>query len=532
MKATHPPLSWDHRDLFFGLLQGLCLLCAGLQVFIDSSTENLSCVAMVAASSCLLFHYLWRSGATVDYPLSSLAMLGLCVSTQYAALIAQTSGWISFIHLLKWPVTTFSVLATVQVVAVASHWTYKNLAAPNTASALTCRHVLTPMGAMSAPPVHALWIMAVLGGYALSKGMVVATGDVGGKAFQAVNFMAYMPFLIPLYYRRHGAGYCNIKVHGPALLAYAGLMIVIAMARNARQYMVIGPLQVALIFLVYLLQNPQPITRRTLTRLTALAIGAVIAVLAMTDLATAMLLTREKRDTVGSVELVKETLMALTDRDKLAERRQSDMDQATYKRYDEAYLSNPMLARFSETKFHDNHIQDATVMSRMEKADLENLTRDKLLAILPQPILDAMDIKLDKDVLAFSFGDFYRYLNEGPEGTLGGFATGSVWAHIIGLFGLDWFPVITALIFLPSFMLLDCFNRRGGNFDIAPVMMCSTWVIFSFALGGESLAFKVNFYLRDLPQKLIIYVLVLGAIKHGLNLVMPPARLSSPRAEP
>jgi len=47
------------------------------------------------------------------------------------------------------------------------------------------------------------------------------------------------------------------------------------------------------------------------------------------------------------------------------------------------------------------------------------------------------------------------------------------------------------------------------------VVMCSSWLLFSSALGGESLVWKIGFYLRDFPQKVILYLLAYAVVKYG-----------------
>lgn len=518
--TAHAP--WNKADLFFGLLQALSLLCALCQLRIDPSTDNLNGVALVVASSSLVIQYLWRSKSPIDHPISSLAILGMCVTTQYAALVAQTLSWTSFTALLRWPVVTFSVLAAVQVLAVSTHWVYRHLAVTNAITAFIAHKVLTPLGALSIPPINTLWIMAAIGLVSMATAGGTATGDVGGKAFQAFSFLAYMPFLILIYHRRHGQAYCDIKKHGPLLLAYVAALILVAMARNGRQLMAIGPVQACLIFLVYFLQDPTPITRRTIRRLAAVTVAVSIAIVLFADLAVAMVINRDKVAHLKPSELIEETIRTLADRTRLQQYRQAARDGAEFNRYDEAYLDNPVIARFSETKFHDNNIQFATTTSDAEHRAIWRLTEDKVLAILPQPMLDALDLKVDKNELMYTFADFNRYLSEGPDGTLGGYATGSVWAHIIALFGLGWAPLVVCLTLLPTYVILDGFSRRGNGFDVAPMAMCSTWVIFIYGLGGDSLVYNIGFYLRDFPQRLAIYLLVYAGVRYTLMLARRP----------
>lgn len=510
-------------DLFFGLMQALSLLCALCQLRIDPSVANLNCVALVVASSSLVIQYLWRSKAPIDYPISSLAILGMCVTTQYAALLAQTLSWTSFIALLRWPEVTFAVLAGVQVLAVGTHWVYRHVAVTNAIRDFMAQQVLAPVGALSIPPINTLWIMTAIGLVAMATAGGTATGDVGGKAFQAFSFLAYMPFLILIYHRRLGEAYCDIRKQGPLLLAYLAILIVVAMARNGRQLMAIGPVQACLIFLVYFLQDPTPITRRTIRRLATLTVAVSIAIVLFADLAVAMVINRDKVAQLTRMEMVEETIRTLADRTRLRQYRQAAQDGAEFKRYDEAYLDNPVIARFSETKFHDNNIHFSTTTTDSDRRAIWQLTEDKVLAILPQPILDVLGLKVDKNELMYTFADFNRYLSEGPDGTLGGYATGSVWAHTIALFGLEWAPLVVCLTLLPTYVILDGFSRRGNGFDIAPMAMCSTWVIFIYGLGGDSLVYNIGFYLRDFPQRLALYLLVYAGVRYSLMLFQRPA---------
>jgi hypothetical protein len=508
--------AWNKRDLFFGVLQALALICGLVQWRIGTSPENLACVAMVVASSTLVFQYLWRSGSTVQYPVSSLALLGSCITTEFAALVAQTLDGTEFVALLRWPETTFAVLSGLQVLLVGTHWVYRHMAVSQSISAYITEHVLAPVGAMAVPPVYMIWAMSGLGILAMLNGGGAATGDAGGKFFQAFNFMAYIPCLIPIYYRQFGRAYCDFKVHGMLLAVYAAVMVVTAIVMNARQFMAIGPVQVGFIFLLYYWRDPQPITGQTLKRLGVIAVLLGLAISFFADLSLAMVINRDKRSSVSRMELMQETVKTLLDPEQIQQFRQAELGAAGYKRYDETYLSNPLMARFSETKFHDNNIYFATVATDAERGETWQATLDKTVSILPQPVIDAFDLGIDKNYTTYSFGDFYRYLNEGLDNTLGGFAVGSLWAHLITLFGLMWFPVAVVVLTYPAFVFIDSFSRQGaGRLDVAPVVMCSSWLLFSSALGGESLVWKIGFYLRDFPQKVILYLLAYAAVKYG-----------------
>ncbi len=517
VQSTARTYTWTRRDLFFGALQALVLLCAVLQWRIGPDTDNMTCVALVLIASTALFQYLWHSDAMLETPVSSLALMGMGVTTQLASLLAQTAEWVRFVELLRWPVTTFSVLCCVQLLAISVHWVHRRLAATQRFTQAVARHVLTPMGVMDAPPIHVVWLMAGLGLYALAVSGV-ATGDSGGKALEGFSFLAYIPFLIPIYHKQMGPAFCDIKKHGPLLLLYVLAMVLVSVAKNGRQLMAIGPVQAGLIYMLYAMQDPTPITRRTIRRLAALVAALAVVITVFSDVAVAMVLNRDKARQISPVEMIEETVRTFMDKPRIAQYKDAQRDDAVYGRYNEAYLSSPVLARFSETKFHDNNIYQATVLTDAEREELRKTSFDKLFTILPQPVLDAMGIDIDKDELAYSMGDYFRYLYEGPDNTLGGYATGSMWAHLIGLFGLPWLAPLATVIFVLVFLALDSFSRKGRGFDVAPVLICSAWATFLYALAGESAVGKVAYLLRDLPQKVLMYALLYWCIRQGLAL--------------
>jgi hypothetical protein len=145
-------------------------------------------------------------------------------------------------------------------------------------------------------------------------------------------------------------------------------------------------------------------------------------------------------------------------------------------------------------------------LDERERASIAEMTWQKILTILPQPAIDALGLGLDKDRFFFSMGDFYRSLNEG-EFVLGGFATGSIWADMLAIFGV-WAPFVTMILFAAIYILLDALARVDvrGRLDLSPVAVCTTWSIFLYGLGADSLANKVMFFLRGYPEKLLLYV--------------------------
>lgn len=497
-------------QLFARAMQLTCVVCGLMQLIIDSSNDNMLSVLLIVGSTLLIYQYLDRSRAPVDYPVSSLAIIGFNVTSSLASLVAQTTSWAPVSQLLRGPVLTFSVLAVVSLIAVAVHWIYRHLAVTVSLRDGLALHVFRPLGVLDAPPIGTLWAMAILGSLSTLQGGA-AFGDAGGKFFQALGFLQWLPFAIPLYYKKYGDRYCDIKKQIPLLIAFTIVLMGIGLLRNARQIMLIGPVQAALIYLIWAMQDPSAASKHTLAKAGAGLVAVLISITLFTDVAVAMALARDKRETSTPWQMVQETYQLLGEREKLAEYRSNGTLAAKFQVYDESYLSNPVLARFSETKFHDNMLYFAFNFNAKQRAEVLNANVEKLLMTLPQPVLDVMQIELDKQRHAYSMGDFYRYQNEGAQ-PLGGFATGSMWADVI-VIGQDFAPFLMVILFLVLFLCYDSLSLRGEIFVVSPIVLGGTWGILLYGLGSESLASKLAFLLRDMPQRILIYALLAFMLK-------------------
>lgn len=501
MRLTLPR---TNQALFFGLLRSAGLLCAVLQLFIEPTIQNTEVTLLNLISSLILLEYLYRTNTVTHFPISFIAMLGLCLMSQYVSLLAQTVSWRSLDYMLRAPVDTFAVLAAVQLIAVGAHWLYRRARVLQDTRTFLAERVIAPLGGFSIPSPGSIWTMAFFGALSLFAGGA-ETGNVGGKIFQALAFFAWFPFLIPIYFKKYGNRYCSIGGHLIALVVYILLLVVIGMARNARQFMLIGPMQAAFMFLIMSLQSDKQIGSGTYKKLALLLLLGMIGLQLVGDLATAMVLVRNQRQTASYADMVEETLSALADRRRLDLYRNEAFVDAKTSGYDEVYLENPVLARLSETKFHDNMIYFSGQLSDSGRADLRSLLWAKTIAIFPQNILRRVGIRMDKDRYIYSGGDVYRFVN-GQVFSLGSFSTGSIWADLINLFGYL-SPVVAFVMLLVCFVVLDSFSRWQPDIvNISIVMLCSTWPIYGHGLGAESVAAKVQFLVRDIPQSLVLFL--------------------------
>lgn len=499
-------------DLFYNFLQLTCLVAATAQIAISPDAENLIATMYCTIGVSLLLQYLIRSRCAETHPLSSLALLGLCITSLLTSLAAMSFYWRPLIQNLRAPELTFPVLASVHVIAVFTHWVYRNFKPFSDTPHFIASKFLKPIGAFSVPHVSTIWLMGIVGAGSQLIGHA-ATGDVGGKTIQALGFLCWTPVLIPFYHAQIGERFCNIKKQTGLIALFIALMVLVGLARNVRQLMMIGPMQLAFAYFIYIAINRTP-TGPNATR--ALAVSLFIGIFGLygvADLTTAMGVAREKRDTGTYEEVINETFSALfTERHKLDAYRAKTELATKISVYDESYIPNPVLIRLSETKFHDNMLFLGSRYIHEDKGEFLVAMKNKAISALPETISKRLFKGYDKNDHIYSMGDYYLYLLWG-ERSLSSFVTGSIWADFYTLLSY-WYIAAVVPYMLLMFLILDSLSlKQTKTILISSVGICTTWLIFIYGIGGDSIAGKFLFVIRELPQRLFLYLLIFHGMK-------------------
>lgn len=503
-------------NLVYYTMQIACIVAAFAQILIDSDTENLIATTYAAIGSTVLIQYLLRSNCAQERPLSCLALVGLNVTSLLTSLVAMSAYGRPLTENLRAPDITFPLLASVQVIAVLAHWIYCNFTPLTNASSAIASHVFKPVGLFATPHIYTVWTMGLLGAASQLAGHA-NTGDVGGKAVQALGFLCWMPFLIPFYYIQARENFCDIKKQIPLILAFVALMIFVGLARNVRQIMMIGPLQLLFAYFIYLAITRDPIQNKTVRNYVVGIVLVILSVHVASDLVTAMGIARDKRDTGTSTEVIEETFNALfIERSKLDDYRDRTELAASTALYDEAHIPNPVLIRLSETKFHDNMLFFGANFLSDRKPELLEGMKNVAIATLPADFAKLVDKDYDKSQHIYSIGDYYLYLMWG-ESRLSSFVTGSIWADFYTLFGL-WFVFATIPYLWLIFISIDSLSTRSKSIRISAVAICTSWPIFIYGIGGTSIVAKAAFFLREIPQRIVLYLIIFWIMYLILNL--------------
>lgn len=507
----------SRQGLFFGSLAAAAIFSCYLQVAIESSAQNAIPALLCGLSSAGILCYLWRTSAFNRSPVAALALLGFTFTSQLGALLFQTIRLEPFTKNLRAPELTFHALAVMHIIAALAHWLSLHFRPLSNISNFASTKLLEPLGALRVRDPLYLWLLALPGFFSL-VGQTASFGNVIGKALEATEFLTWLPFLILAYYKKEGGRYCDIRKQVPLLIGYALLIAALGLARNARGLMFTGPATVALIYLVISLRDSRQITRRSLTRW-LLALSVLLAsVFSLSDLVTAMAIARENREDATRMEMIRLTAEALMDTQKMQQHRDTGYLRRLTTMYDETYLENPIMSRLTETKFHDNIFFLGGLLGEEQISRIVDEEVRSIIVLLPQPVLDMLNIDIQKFEHLYSIGDVY--INMAYGYSLGGFVTGSVFGDIYTLCGPYW-PLAALFLLTVTFIALNSLNTHDG-LVISPVALCLAWPIFLYGVGGESIAAKVGFLLRALPQKILVFVVLAGTLNAIMGLFNTP----------
>lgn len=504
------PAALSNGRFVLCLLMAMTLASLAGQVLIDPTADNIAAACIAFTSSMAVLLYLLWTPALQTHPLSTFALFGFCVTTQLGALVGQTVYLTSLAGNLRLPMGTFAMLAGFQLLAMLAHTFYRWVLAPAASRGESLpRQLLRGVGLYATPSTGVLWFTGYVGLLAFLLGS--GRDSTFGKVMQGLSFLAWAPFLIPMYLLQFGEAYSRWRQQWLGLLFFASLVVLLGLAANARQVMLSGFVTVGLFALLGVMRSTQPVSGRRVWQVgvVALVLGALS--IPLSDLATAMVVARKARGSVSAVQMVENTFHYWTQPDALAEVREEQRAD-TLRKYDEHYFDNPLMARLVETKFHDNALYFTATLTRSDRELLTDTTLDLFWVALPDPVIRRLGIDIDKKALEFSMGDYLSHLSQGAA--LGSRRTGSMLAQGLGVAG----PAFVAFYLLGcvlTFAAMDllAFRHRRGEVMLSAVGMLLVWKLFQNGLTNDSLHAWVIGTARNLPQNVVLFLLVAGVAR-------------------
>ena len=480
---------------------------------------------LLAACGAILTLYALRSAPLSAAPQSSLMLVGYGFSYFLLPLAVMTLEGKALTFGLLRPDLTFGFSLLIFACLILAHGIYTASPLPQSIRAAITNKLLIPIGVFFAPQPGQLFAIGVIG---LGSMLVVSlgfeakpsgeTGNIIVKSLEGLFPLAYAPYLAVLY-PLMGKPARSLRRLAIPLLVFSCAVLVAGAARNSRTALLVGIASIAVgVVLGGWLGVLPSHWFRVRNILLSLFLIAVIAP-GITRLATAMVAVRMEHWEASPADYLQLTLSAFLNRATLdSSASELDRNVRVYS-WDEYNIDDPLLARLSSLMSVDNSLAVVGELDSSARAEVADRERVLALTILPQPILSALSITLDKEAERGSMGSFLYYLMTSDPRVFGGFRTGSFIASAWACFG--WlFPFVICGIAILMFIVFDSFACKASSgmpCVIAPVALLSlysTMVLFTSAASGtESLSEFVRVLVRDIPQTTIVYLCVAAIVR-------------------
>jgi hypothetical protein len=293
---------------------------------------------------------------------------------------------------------------------------------------------------------------------------------------------------------------------------------------NSRSSFMLGFTSIALSFTLGLMLGI--IKTRLFTIRNLILAGIVVWIFTgpMADLGKAMVVVRSQRSEISRLDLVTETFRVFTNKEALG--KFTDPETWNSGDWDETYLNNIFLARFSNLKFNDLSLIQATKIDS-HSSSVYYYSIARIWATFPAPVLNTFDIEVDKSLVnGSSFGDYLYFKAGAGEQVLGGMLTGHFAGTGMAAFGW-WYLLILGIGMIPIFLLFDVFFMKNDSGFSSSGTKHQTRLYFSLCglmnltpvfmfLPAESVITIATFLIRGWIQIIFLYW-VLYQITRRLN---------------
>lgn len=463
------------------------------------------------------------------YPLSAFLVIGFTATQFYFPLVFTLLEGKPVIFNMDLPFEVFIHSFLGLAVLLFAHLIYRSF------SPYTQRRtgsVLLKAGFFTPPTQRQLWLMGFTGlaamyfvyFYSPSEGREVS--GAGDKFIQGLIVFSYAPFFIP-FGRLYGSKKVNLKVVIPMLILFTILLFLVSLGRNSRGAFMLGFTAVGFAYGLGLLLGMFKTRFFTMRNIVIAVLGVWFFTGPLSDLATAMVLVRGLRNDTDRSELIRLTLEAYQDKEAIRTYKLAGLTEE--REWDEEYMDNIFLARFSNLKYVDASLAEASRIRELD-ADMFRFTTDRIWATLPEPALSFFGVDVDKSAVnACSFGDFLHYKAGAGPAALGGFRTGHFAGTGIAAFGW-WYLIILGLGIIPVYFLYDRLFIRRKIRQTNPVQTATMKPQFSFCallsltaifmfLPAESVIEPLIFIIRGCFQMFLLYFLVFHFTRFMSHLV-------------
>lgn len=485
-----------------------------LQIIIDTSFENI--ISNISSEAAFIFTCLsvfnYQNNRTITTNFLSATIFLIVSSNSLAPMIGTLLEGHSLVYSLFVPVETYFnrfIYAICLLIAYGLSTSKNSFALSN-----FFVQINRSLKVSAYLPSRIVWYLGLVGLFVFLL-KFAGLPEAVEKFFEGFGFLLYFPFILIV------PPYSLLKknqLERNLLIGYFLIMVLISFISNSRMALIAPIGTICGAWLISFFAGLSVVTEKLLIRALTFAVLGVFLIGVFSDLSTAILITRGSRSTNTVEEQISGTIEKFNDKEALENYRLqqisiSQIDFSVNLDWKENYLRNPILARFVQIKFDDNLFYRISKLSPENIEELRQKTIDKILAVFPTPIMNILQITVDKKVVnTYSTADLIDTLS--GNNSLGFFLTGSLPAHSYALFGW-WYPFVITFIYYLIFSIFGAL-LKGGKFENADKIssisfLLSFYLFLNISLDGFNIL--MNMLIRGVWQLITLYYIAIYFIK-------------------
>ena len=478
------------------------------------------------AIGCLTFLYAWHLGKKIiltennflHYPLVTLSLFVLLLMYYVFPIFFTLLDGHAVTYRMENPLITF-FYQTLYITSLAVSFVFfKRIYKPNN----WLNKLWLRIGIYKSPTIKEAVILSAIGFIAFIYILLTSANDgsnyAGGFVSQLMLHLqsyAYIPicFLIAgLYFNESQRKKCRLYT-----LLYFLVLIIMAIATSRRSLMV---MPVFMAFVLMFLLLVLYVKRYFITKKVFLITCLCLCILGpLQDMAKAMIYVRVAYRGVDTETLLKKIVDVYQDENllKAIDKSNSFNDAENYQSgWSETYISNEFIERYCNLKVIDMSIYYVEKLGYCNRQVI-NYTKDYMLALLPTPVLQLLDIDLDKTQMRLSPGDYIYGLYTGNN-YLGYFRVFSHVASGLAIFGLSFFIIMVPFYWIFWSLINSLTPILRGKTFISFVAFLYIYKYAIFYINSTGFYNHLSFVFREFWQSIVVYVLLMFLIRKVLKL--------------
>lgn len=499
----------------------ILLFFCGLQVITFQQFDVVVGCVVSLLTYFIFSKTIFTSNSLRQRPISFIAISGVVMFTYFAPIMTYLENHSITYNMIS-PISTFLwQLLYVSISFLAYIYTGRNKGRG------TLRKVLYKVGYFDTVSNKSLWILGCLGLIGRIYLLKNQFGDEAISGAGSVN-MLLIPFLMAPYcilfrplLSKGEKPYVGSKL---PFVAYTLLLLIMAVASNARNAIVTVLISLLLMVIFYNINYREDVVKKVLNVSAKKIIIIFVTILIfsgpISNFAVAMVAVRYMRADINAKELFVETFNLAIDSEKMAEIKKSlntvegkvDLSKQMLENdWNEDYVSNVFMNRVCNYQVADASIYHAYRAGIPCKSFIED-SFDRTKIIFPSPIVTLFFGNINKDKFAYSPMDFL-YSQSMHSPVRKGYIVGGDVGLGLGLFGYL-FPLFQFLIYIFIFRYLDQIIYTSGRHTIIPILtLISIYDYFFTFFVGVGIWERLVSFFWFIPCGIFLKIVMLKAVK-------------------